>query len=358
LCLVGAAAVLAQPGERPSTKLFGGASAKSSPANPPEDRRRRAEIDVELAWLADPITFPYFLEAHLEGAALTVTGYVPDKQVRDQALRLARLHTAYVVADGLKEHPSLLVRPGKTPPAQLQSAASAALREALPKHHAKLQVQCATDGMVTLSGPVSTIEEKLAASVALRRLYGCASVQNLIQTPGVVDTAPPATTPTVDKTKPPPMGAPANPPTKGVVTKNDPAAKGTVTKSDPPAKGPLAKSDPPATAAKKPGNDAPHGPILSPAPAAKKDEPVKEQSAPSAKLSLSAAALAKLQKRVQEAIPEAKGIKLEVTPANKLQIELTVRSDDQISAAAGKLYSLPEVMDYREELELHFTVQP
>ena len=161
---LGAAAVgLGQTGERPLQKLFGGATPKSSPA---EELRRRAEIDIELAWLADPITFPYFLEARLEGSTLSVRGYVPDKTVRAQALKLARLHTAYTVADMLKEHPSLLVRPTKETPSHLQTVAVATLKEALPKQYQRLQVQCAADGTVTLLGSVQSVEDKLAASLA------------------------------------------------------------------------------------------------------------------------------------------------------------------------------------------------
>ena len=66
--------------------------------------------------------------------------------------------------------------------------------------------------------------------------------------------------------------------------------------------------------------------------------------------------MTQLQKRVLDACPGAKNVKIEVTPMNKLQIELTVRSDDQISPAADKLYNVPELAAYRETLELHFLV--
>jgi hypothetical protein len=110
-----------------------------------------------------------------------------------------------------------------------------------------------------------------------------------------------------------------------------------------------AKSDPPPSAAP---ND------LSPVstPAVKKDEPAKDRPATNAKVTLTAAAIAKLQKQVQEACPDVKNIKFEITPTHKLQVELTVRSDEQIAVVAGKLYSMPELMPYVDELELHFSV--
>ncbi len=175
---------LGQSGERPLQKIFGGAPAKSSAAKPAEELRRKAEIDIELAWLADPITFAYFLEAHVEGTTLSVRGYVPDQTVREHALKLARLHTTFTVADLMKEHPSLLVRPAREVPTQLQAAVVSTLREALPRQYQHLQIDCAADGTVTLRGPILSAEDKLAASHALRRLYGCTSVHNLTQVRG------------------------------------------------------------------------------------------------------------------------------------------------------------------------------
>src|SRR5205807_9234842 len=85
------------------------------------------------------------------------------------------------------EHPSRRVRLAKESPTQLQAAVVSALKEALPRQHQRLQVQCAADGTVTLRGPLASAEEKLAASHALRRLYGCTTVQNLTQVPGEPD---------------------------------------------------------------------------------------------------------------------------------------------------------------------------
>ena len=74
-----AAGARGQTGERPLQKIFGTGAGKSSPApanaTVAEKSQRRAEIGVELAWLADPITFPYFLEARIEGGTLAVISY-------------------------------------------------------------------------------------------------------------------------------------------------------------------------------------------------------------------------------------------------------------------------------------------
>src|SRR5688572_3215945 len=51
-----------------------------------EAAHRTIEIMVELAWLGDPGTFPYFLEAKSNGQSMEVRGYVPSRAVRAQAL--------------------------------------------------------------------------------------------------------------------------------------------------------------------------------------------------------------------------------------------------------------------------------
>src|SRR5436309_269817 len=110
------------------------AADKNPPAKPAQpDPRRATEVNVEVAWLADPVTFPYYLEAHVAGSQLEVRGYVPSKAVREQALRIAQVYSSLPVADSMKEHPSLLVKPGQLSPQQLQSSAQSSLRVALPK---------------------------------------------------------------------------------------------------------------------------------------------------------------------------------------------------------------------------------
>jgi hypothetical protein len=320
-------AATAQSGERPAAKWFGPGVAKATA--PAVNARRLAEIAVE-------------------GTTLSVRGFVPDKAVRDHTLRLARLYCSFSVVDAMKEHPSLRVRPGQMAPAQLQTAVVTALREALPKQQAqRLHVECAADGKVTLRGPVPSFEEKLAASLALRRLFGCTSVQNLTEAPG---------TPDLNMAKAAPVPTP-----KADVSKKD-TAPADVTKGIRPAFGvPTPRKDRTevAKADKSPpkATQVVEGPNLFPSkatdPPAKKDKPAKA----SVKLSLSPAMIAMLQKRVAEACPGVKDVKIEVV-MNKLRIELTVRSDDQINAAAEKVFNVPELADYRDDLELVFAVGP
>lgn len=157
-----------------------------APAQTPQDAevRRLLEIQVELAWLADPLTFPYFLDARLQGQTLEIHGHVPSPEVRERACQLARLYCPLTVQDVMKEHASLAVRPVRRQPQQLQQMAASSLRLALPAPD-KILVSCALEGQVTLQGTVKSWEEKLAASQALRRLHGCLCVANHLDIPTV-----------------------------------------------------------------------------------------------------------------------------------------------------------------------------
>src|ERR1700730_10744903 len=69
-------------------------SDKNAPAKSAQpDPRRVTEVNVEVAWLADPVTFPYYLEAHATDSHLEVRGYVPNKSVREHAVRIAQLYS-------------------------------------------------------------------------------------------------------------------------------------------------------------------------------------------------------------------------------------------------------------------------
>src|ERR1700678_1104779 len=139
-------------------RWFGSKTAdKNAPAKSPlPDPRRVTEISVEIAWLADPVTFPYYLEARVNGSQqLEVRGYVPDRFVREHALRTAQVNSSLPVLDSMKEQASLLVRPSPMAPQQLQSSVASSLRAALPKQYPQLKVECGSDGKVSVSGPVA-----------------------------------------------------------------------------------------------------------------------------------------------------------------------------------------------------------
>ncbi len=316
---------------------------KKDDKNPPAgsaqpDPRRVIEVNVEVAWLADPVTFPYYLEAHATAAQLEVRGYVPNKAVREHALRIAQVYSSLPVADAMKEHPSLLVRPSPMSPQQLQSSVQSSLRVALPKQYQQLKVECGGDGKVFVLGTVNTYEEKMAVSHALRRLHGCSSVQNLTSLLGEIAQDPPREkTPFVKTSKT------TEKPVVAVDNKSKswwPFGKGPKTTDEPPL---LEPRKGPALVDKKAD-----GPILIPnGPEPKKaPEIVKAELPNSTRLTA-----AELQKRIQKAFPQAKSVEVQLTSATEALITLELTSENELKSIAERAFALPELQNLRAELQ-------
>lgn len=324
------------------------AADKAAPtkASAPE-QRRLTEINVEIAWLADPITFPYYLEAHATSSELEVRGYVPTKAVREQAMRIAQVYSSLPVVDSIKEHASLLVRPGRMSPQQLQASVQSSLKVAVPKAHTQLKVQVSPDGKVYVAGPVSTAEEKIAVSHSLRRLHGCTSVQNLTTAPlDLAQTPPPEDprerTPIVKTSN---QDKKAEKPVVAVETKSRPwywpfgKSTPTTTKDEPP----LLDKAPPAT-----------GPILIPDGPAPKNEVVKVELPTPAKAPPVPAT--DLQKRVKAVCPNARSVEVEFTSATEVRVILEIRNEKELNAAVERIYALPELQNYRADLQFKISV--
>ena len=139
------------------------------------------EMKVELALLADPMTFGCNLSPKLDGKAMLVRGYVPNEKVRDHALEIARTSTHLPVADGLKIHPSLAMRGAGVAVAVLQQGAEELLAEEFPEIASSIEIKATVTGQITLTGSARSFEEKLAVSQRLRRLNGCTSVINQLK---------------------------------------------------------------------------------------------------------------------------------------------------------------------------------
>ena len=336
---LGAAAMAQTTTFQPFRGLFGSKTAveqKSLNAN------RMMEIQVELAWLSDRITFPYFLEARLKGSNLEVRGYVPTKTVRDQALNLAKLNCPLPVIDALKEHPSLAVRPVRRAPDQLKSSVQTALGEAFPGQ--QLDIQCLSDGTVQISGAVRSYEQKLAVSVALRRLHGCTNVVNYTDV-GRADSAQQTTTL---------VGASSN--TKAVETANPAFATGPTGRAAPAAQ---VKNEPyesrgvVVVSTEQPSNSrgvvvvTTEQPIHFPAPPA----PASTVPAPKAAAATPLSA-AQLKKTIESAIPGVRDVVVSFTSKTDVRIECATRAGEDSRPIAGQILSLRELDPYKVDLQI------
>jgi hypothetical protein len=143
-----------------------------------ETEARFEEGEVELAFLADPMLFSYGLAGHLEGSGLEIRGFVPTKAVREQALRVAREHSRFLVVDKLKVLPSVSTHNAVDRPENIQRAAHELLAEAFPDCGKTMEVHCNARGHVTVTGHVGSQEDKVLVSRKLRQVPGCSCVVN------------------------------------------------------------------------------------------------------------------------------------------------------------------------------------
>jgi hypothetical protein len=208
----------------------------SLPAPAPDvltpDEFREQETAVQLAWLADPVTFGHNLGAQVGLQGLRVSGYVPSDLVREQVLELARRHTTLAVEDALKVHPGLYVRfADPQPVGELQRQARALLARAFPEHARAIAATAQDDGTVMVTGVCSSQGVRLAVSKCLRQLGPCACVENQLSVQGVPAAAPvalrapaPAEMPLPPAAKPLPQAqsAPAVPPSRPALDKRPP----------------------------------------------------------------------------------------------------------------------------------------
>ena len=143
-----------------------------------EGHSRLEEMKVQLALLADIATFPYYLGARAAGENLTVKGYVPNERVQQRALELARQHTFLRVTDGLRIQGNLSLRPPLRAADVLQREGTELLIKNLGEAGRLIQVQARPNGLIVVSGPVESVEDKVEVSKLFRQLGGCSGVVN------------------------------------------------------------------------------------------------------------------------------------------------------------------------------------
>ena len=306
-----------------------GSKTSDKPKSTQPDLKRVTEVNVEIAWLADPVTFPYYLEAHANGTQIEVRGFVPNKAVREHALRIAQVFSSMPVVDAMKEHPSLTVRPSQMSPQQLQTSVMASLKVALPKQYQQLKAECGKDGKVYVVGTVSNLEEKLVVSHSLRRLHGCSSVENLTVLPN--DTA---QNPQRDKA---PIIKASSSSEKPVV-----ALENKTKASWWPFSKASKSTEEPSVEVKK--TKEPQGPILIPNVEEPKKDVVKAGNTPTISAN-------ELRKRIQKAFPKVKSVEVRFTSATDVQITLEIANESELKATAERLFDLPELANLRPELQ-------
>jgi osmotically-inducible protein OsmY len=160
----------------PPTPVIASTSGKTTSSSP----LSTAEMQIELAWLTDPITFPYDLKARIKDGQLRVLGNVASQAVRDRALLLAGQYSTIPVLDKMQVQPNLANKIEEVSAAELQQSVMQALVSEIGVTANQFEVKAHSSGQVSIAGSVSTLEAKLAVSQSLRGVKGCVCVVNLL----------------------------------------------------------------------------------------------------------------------------------------------------------------------------------
>ncbi len=220
--------------------------APAAATNKPETRPMgELEMRVEMELLADPTTFPYAVKAQMGPSGLVeLKGTVPNDVVRRRAMAVAAAVSPRGVLDNMTVQPTLVEMPTplKNGASALLADAKRRLDQAHPQASRKVEVQTNPNGEVTLTGQVSTMEEKLRLSRCLHGLQGCVAVKNQIQVGSKANA-----------TMPPSSAKPANEPAPIVRVSHPPATPMPPKENPSPTLTPLVKNypTPPAAATVK-----------------------------------------------------------------------------------------------------------
>jgi len=167
---------------QPLFRFWGSKTTTSQPPATPagvNPLERLEEIQVELAWLSDPSTFPCPLTAKVRGRLLEVGGLAPNQPIKQQALELARQSCSLPIADAIKIRPGVGGRhPSTEPMESLARTAATALAKTFGERVHEVQVQAQDTGQLILSGTVFSYEEMLNISRLLRQVHGVSSIDN------------------------------------------------------------------------------------------------------------------------------------------------------------------------------------
>jgi hypothetical protein len=173
---------IARPGlaqTSPYPPLGPSARTNSSRDDGPSAGRRQAapeEVRIELAWMADPATFPCYLGVYRDGNALKVRGFVPSEAVRARAIQIAGEQSGMTVVDELRINSNMpmravdgtrTAREKETPPAVIKPVSPGVKTVVLSPSESKPRVAPLSESADAWSGPkVLTLPQRVNSSVA------------------------------------------------------------------------------------------------------------------------------------------------------------------------------------------------
>jgi hypothetical protein len=151
------------------------------------------EMKIELAWMADPATFPCRLGAYRVVRSVIIRGPVPTEGVRARAIEIAAEQSGLPVVDELRINSNMPMRAGGVPVDAVLRDAAETLRQALGDKANPLELTAAADGQVVVTGSLNSPADRLTVSRCLWAVHGCTSVKNKVTVNGEAECQPLAT---------------------------------------------------------------------------------------------------------------------------------------------------------------------
>jgi hypothetical protein len=135
-------------------------------------------LQIECAWLADPLTFPYSLQTTLQNGDLFLHGTVPSEAVRDRAIDIVRSLVSARIVNLITLDPTTARRSQPRQPEKLRQMLADRLTEVFPGLVRNIDIECDAAGRVLVNGTVASWADKRTVHQVLRDTPGCTSLVN------------------------------------------------------------------------------------------------------------------------------------------------------------------------------------
>lgn len=148
---------------------------------------------IEVAWLSDPVTYPFRLRAEqaLGEETIVITGYVPNEALRQKAASVAQnASVGITLLDMLSVQPNMaLPMETATQPEQL-TLVRELIEKAVPGLGKQLQLAIDAHGVTTVSGRIDEFPQRRKVIRALQGIPGCTAIKYdlRVATPRIIAT--------------------------------------------------------------------------------------------------------------------------------------------------------------------------
>lgn len=162
-----------------TTVIIDSGAAVSTEQKPAVDLEVKA-AGIEVAWLHHAVTYPYFLRAEPSPnqESITLTGFVPNSQIRQKALSIA-VRTALEISldDHITVQPNMVLIAASETNKNQAAIVKEQLEAAVPGVARNIQISVDANGITTVTGRVDELADRRKIIRALQGIPGCTAVR-------------------------------------------------------------------------------------------------------------------------------------------------------------------------------------